>query len=104
MTLIKEKQSRGRKKGELVDCGLVQVFIKNHGGKDFILNLYQRLNSADLIAEYIKINFEFYCSGNTIRNYMTRNKIYYSVKKGGDRLSPKAKANYNKRKQIAGIY
>ncbi len=77
---------RGRKAGEKVGEGAVQIFVKKRGGRRFIKNLYCEFQSADAVATFLNDRFNFFCSGNTIRNLMK----YYHIplnQTGGDRRS-----------------
>jgi len=77
---------KGRKKGEKIGEGSVQIFVRRRGGARFIRQLYIEFQSADAVARYITRRYNFYCSGNTIRNLMRTYHIPINSP-GGDRRS-----------------
>ncbi|MFC1477576.1 hypothetical protein ACFL6L_03810 [candidate division KSB1 bacterium] len=95
------ERRRGRKKGEKVGEGSVQLFVKRRGGRRFLKLLYREFQSADAIAEFIYSRYNFFCSGNTIRNIMRRYHIPLNPA-GGDRRSPARRAFSQGRIRKAG--
>ncbi len=90
---------RGRKKGEGIGRGAVQQFVKRRGGRRFVLHLYEKFVSADAVAEFLFRQYNFYCSGNTIRNLLR----YYHVplrSSGGDRRSTVKQVFLNEREKV----
>lgn len=81
------KKSRGRSKGEFVGQGAVQQFL-NSLGDGYVAKLYSECQSADMIAELMLKKYNFYCSPNTIRNYL-KNREEWNGICGGDHRSPK---------------
>ncbi|MFC1732863.1 hypothetical protein ACFL6I_21380 [candidate division KSB1 bacterium] len=77
---------KGRKKGEKIGEGPIQILIRKRGGRRYVTRLYQEYRSADAVAQYIYNGFHLYCSGNTIRNIMRRYHIPINPA-GGDRRS-----------------
>ena len=82
------KRGRGRLKGEGNGKGPVQTFIRQRGGRRFIVRLYRELRSGEAIADYIYNRFGFYVSGNSVRNMLRQYHISINPS-GGDRRSPK---------------
>ena len=82
------RRGRGRLKGEGNGKGPVQTFIKQRGGRRYMVRLYRELQSGEAIADYIYKRFGFYISGNSIRNMLRQYHVPINPA-GGDRRSQK---------------
>ena len=52
---------KGRKKGEKIGEGPIQILIRKRGGRRYVTRLYQEYRSADAVAQYIYNGFHLYC-------------------------------------------
>jgi hypothetical protein len=92
------RRGRGRRVGDGRGKGAIQTFVRQKGGRRYIVQLYRELKSADAIAEHFFKQHHFYCCSNSIRNILHRYRIKLRTT-GGDRRSPAQCAFRQQREQ-----